>query len=52
MEIMGILCTFKLVLERKIDKEIFESSMLEFLEQAVVKNFALSDVKKQYLSTS
>ena len=35
-----MLCSFKLVLERK---EITESSRLEFLEKFPANNFALSD---------
>ena len=38
-----ILCSFKLVLERKTGKEIPESSRLEFLEKFSGNNFALSD---------
>ena len=37
-----ILCSFKLVLERKTGKEIPESSRLEFLEKFSANNFALS----------
>ena len=40
-----ILCSFKLVLERKAGKEIPESSRLEFLEKFSANNFALSDAK-------
>ena len=40
-----ILCTFKLVLERKTGKEIPESSRLEFLEKFSANNFALSDAE-------
>ena len=40
-----ILCSFKLVLERKTGKEILESSRLEFLEKFSVNNFALSDAE-------
>ena len=39
-----ILCSFRLVLERKTSKEIPESS-LEFLEKFSANNFALSDAK-------
>ena len=35
-------CMFKLVLDRKADKEIPESSRLNFLEQFCANNFALS----------
>ena len=41
-----ILCSFKLVLERKTGKEIPESSRLEFLEKFLANNFALSDAEK------
>ena len=40
-----ILCSFKLVLEGKTDKEIPESSRLEFLETFPANNFALSDAE-------
>ena len=40
-----ISCCFTLVLERKTDKEIPESSRLEFLEKFFPNNFALSDVE-------
>ena len=36
-----ILCSFKLVLQRKTGKEIPESSQLKFLEKFSVNNFAL-----------
>ena len=42
---MEILCSFKLVLEGKIGKEIPESSRLEFLEKSLANNFALSDAE-------
>ena len=42
MEITGILCNFRLVLE-KADKEIPESKRLEFLEKISGNNFNLSD---------
>ena len=38
-----ILCSFRLALEWKIGKEIPDSSRLEFLEQFLANNFALSD---------
>ena len=38
-----ILCSFRLVLEGKRGKEIPESSRLEFLENFLPYNFALSD---------
>ena len=40
-----ILCSFRLVLERKVDNEISESSSLEFLEKLLANNFALSDAE-------
>ena len=40
-----ILCSFKLVLEVKIGKEIPESSRLKFLEKFPANNFALSDAE-------
>ena len=41
--VMDILCSFRLVLERKTGKEISESSRFEFLEKFLANNFALSD---------
>ena len=41
--VMETLCNFRLVLEGKTDKEIPESSRLEFLENFLANNFALSD---------
>ena len=43
---MEILCSFRLVVEEKIGKEIPEPSRLEFLEKFLASNFALSDAKK------
>ena len=43
MGVTEILCSFKLVLEGKIGKEIPESSRLEFTEKFSENNFALSD---------
>ena len=40
-----ILCTFRLVLEGETGKEIPESSRLEFLEEFLANNFALSDAE-------
>ena len=40
-----ILCSFKLVLGGKTDKEIPESSRLEFIETFSTNNFALSDAE-------
>ena len=42
---MEILCSFRLVLERKTGKEIPDSSRLEFLEKFLANNFALSDAE-------
>ena len=38
-------CSFRLVLEEKTDKEIPESSRLEFLEKFLANNFAISDAE-------
>ena len=45
LNILGVtkICSFRLVLEGKIGKEIPESSRLEFLEKFLANNFALSD---------
>ena len=43
MGVTEILCSFKLVLERKTGKEIPDSSRLEFLGKFSANNFALSD---------
>ena len=40
-----ILCSFRLVLEGKLGKEISESSRLEFLGNLLGSNFALSDAE-------
>ena len=40
-----ILCSFRLVLEGKTDKEIPESSRLEFLGKFSANNYALSDAE-------
>ena len=40
-----ILCSFRLVLEGKLGKEIPESSRLEFLGKLLGNNFALSDAE-------
>ena len=40
-----ILSSFRLVLERKMSKEIPKSSRLEFLEKFSANNFALSDAE-------
>ena len=41
-----ILFSFRLVLEGKMGKEIPESSILEFLEEFLANNFALSDAEE------
>ena len=43
--VTGILCSFRVVLERKTGKEIPESWRSEFLEKFLVNNFALSDAE-------
>ena len=45
LEVTGILCSFRLVLEQKTGKEILESSRSKFLEKFLANNFALSDVE-------
>ena len=45
LDVTEILCSFRLVLEGKTDKEIPESSRLEFLEKILANNFALSDAE-------
>ena len=45
LEITEILCSFKLVLEGEIGKEIPESSRLEFLEKFAANNFAFLDAE-------
>ena len=40
-----ILCSFRLVLEENMGKEIPESSRLEFLEKVFANNFALIDAE-------
>ena len=45
LEVTEILCSFKLVLEEKIGKEIPELSRLEFSEKFVINNFVLSDAE-------
>ena len=45
MGVTQILCSFKWVLEGKTDKEVPESSRLEFLEKFSANNFALSDAE-------
>ena len=43
--VQEILCSFRLVLERKMGKKIPESTRLEFLEKFLAGNFALSDAE-------
>ena len=48
LTILGVtemLCSFRLVLEGKIDAKIPESSRLEFLERLLASNFVLSDAE-------
>ena len=45
LRVMEILCSWTLVLEGKIGKEIPESSRLKFLEKFLANNFALSDAE-------
>ena len=45
LEVMDILCSFRLVLQGKTGKEIPESSRFEFLEKFLANNFALSDAE-------
>ena len=48
LTILGVtelLCSFRLVLEGKLGKEIPESSRLEFLGKLLGNNFALSDAE-------
>ena len=45
LEITQILCSLKLVLERKRSKEILESSRLEFFEKFLANKFALSNTE-------
>ena len=39
------ICSFSLVLEGKTEKEILESSRLEFLEKLLANSFPLSDAE-------
>ena len=47
LTILGVteICSFRLVLELKTGKEIIKSSRLEFLENLITNNFALSDAE-------
>ena len=49
--ITEIFCNFKLLLERKTDKDIPESSRLEFLEKFLTNNFGLSDAEDSTFRT-
>ena len=41
--VIELFCSFRLVLEEKTGKEVPESSRLEFLDEILANNFALSD---------
>ena len=43
--VIEIFCSFRLVLEGKIDEEIPESSRLELLEKLLANNFTWSDAE-------
>ena len=45
LEIIEILCSFRLVLEEKTGKEIPKSSRLEFLQNFLANNFDLSETE-------
>ena len=51
MEVIEILCSFRLALEREACKEIPGSSRLDFLKKFSVNNFALSDAEDNTLGT-
>ena len=44
--VIGILCSFRLVLEGKVGTEKPVSSRLEFLEKFSANNFAISDAEE------
>ena len=46
MGVTEILCSFRLVLEGKVGKEIPESSRFKFLEKFLANNFALLDAEE------
>ena len=48
--VVEILCSFRLVLEGKTLKEVLESSRLEFLEEFLANDFALSDAEDNTLN--
>ena len=45
LKVREILCSVRLVLERKTGKEITDSSNLEFLEKLLANNFAISNAE-------
>ena len=45
MGVKEILCSFRLVLERKTSKNTLKSARLELLEKLLENNFALSDAE-------
>ena len=45
LAVIDILCSFRLVLKGKTDKEILVSSRLEFLEKFLANSFALSEAE-------
>ena len=47
--VMEILCSFRLVIEGKTDKEIPESLRLEVLEKFLANTFSLSDAEDNTL---
>ena len=47
--VLEMLCSFRLVLDRKTCKEIPQSSRLEFLEKILGNNFALSEAEDNTL---
>ena len=49
MGVTWIICSFRLVLERKAGKEIPESSRFEFLENFLANNFALPEAQDNTL---
>ena len=45
LDVVEILCSFRLVLDGRTGKDIPESSRLEFLEKFLANNFALSNTE-------
>ena len=45
MEVTEILCSFRLLLDRRVNKNIPESFRLEFSEKFLANKFALSDTE-------